>query len=96
MDGMSINQVEKEFVQFLSFSDEDVLQTKLQKTQRDQLLNMAMLLGNTFRNKVTITFKSTEGINQVNTTVWAATDTVVELKGGAVIPVKSIIDVKIF
>jgi hypothetical protein len=96
MDGLSINEVEKEFIQFLTFSEEDVLQTTLEKAQRTQLLYMAMILGNTFRNKVTVIFRSEEGMNQVHTTVWASTDTCVVLKGGATIPAKSILDVKIF
>jgi hypothetical protein len=90
------NMIEKEFVPFLTFEGDDVISEEPLKIQRTILLYTAMLLGNCFKDKVTIVFKSQEGMNEVKTTVWAATDDNVVLKGGAMIPVKSIIDVKIF
>jgi hypothetical protein len=96
MKGMTINPVDKELVQFLTFFETDVLETQTDKTHRSQLLHMAMILGNCFKNKVTIIFKSLEGVNKVNTTIWASTDDSVVLKGGTTIPVKSIMDVKIY
>jgi len=96
MRGMTINPVDKELVQFLTFFENDVLETQMDKMHRSQLLHMAMILGNCFKNKVTIIFKSLEGVNKVNTTIWASTDDSVVLKGGTTIPVKSIMDVKIY
>ncbi len=97
MSELSINMIEKEFIPFLRFeTNDDVLKEESQKIQRTILLHTAMLLGNCFKEKVTITFKSEEGTNEVKTTVWAATDDSIVLKGGAMIPVKSILDVKIF
>jgi hypothetical protein len=90
------NMIEKEFVPFLTFESGDVLRDESMKIQRTILLHTAMLLGNCFKDKVTIVFKSQEGINSVKTTVWAATDNNVVLKGGTMLPVKSILDVKIF
>lgn len=96
MGQLSINMIEKEFVPFLTFENKEVLSEESEKIQRTILLHTAMLLGNCFKEKVTITFKTLEGINEVKTTVWATTDDSIILKGGALIPVKSIIDVKIF
>lgn len=96
MSELSIKMIEKEFIPFLRFETKEVLAEESEKIQRTILLHTAMLLGNCFKEKVTITFKSEEGINEVKTTVWAATDDSIVLKGGAVIPVKSILDVKIF
>ncbi len=90
------NMIEKEFIPFLTFESEDVISEESQKIQRTILLHTAMLLGNCFKDKVTIVFKTQEGINEVKTTVWAATEESIVLKGGAMIPVKSIVDVKIF
>ena len=96
MGQLSINLIEKEFVPFLTFQNEEILHDEGLKIQRTILLNTAMLLGNCFKDKVTIVFKSNEGINEVKTTVWATTDDNVVLKGGAILPINSIMDVRIF
>jgi hypothetical protein len=96
MEGLTINPVEKEFVPFLTFFENDVLDKQIEKIHRSQLLHMAMILGNCFKNKVTIVFKSLEGINKVSATIWASTDESVVLKGGTTIPIKSIMDVRIY
>lgn len=96
MQQLSINMIEKEFIPFLSFSDREVLFEEGQKLQRTILLHTAMLLGNCFKDKVTLVFQANEGISQVKTTVWATTDDSVILKGGVTIPVNSIVEIKIF
>jgi hypothetical protein len=96
MDGLSINPVEREYVPFMTFTDEDVLEKQSEKIQRNQLLHMAMILGNCFKHKVTILFKTMEGINKLNTTVWATTSDSVVLKGGVTIPIRSILSVCIY
>lgn len=56
-------------------------------------LNYAMRLGNEFKGKTSITFETTQGPRSVSTTVWSVADGYLQLKGGTVIPLNSIIDV---
>lgn len=58
-----------------------------------QELNYAARLGNEFKGKTSITFETTQGPKSVTTTVWSVTDGYLQLKGGTVIPLNSIIDV---
>jgi hypothetical protein len=96
MQQFTINAIEKEFIPFLTLNNEEVLFEDGQKLQRTILLNTAMLLGNCFKDKVTLVFQSEEGIYAVKTTVWAVTEQAVILKGGVVLPISSVVDVKIF
>lgn len=87
--------IEKEQIELLHFSNLEVLNTESEKRLRRRLLYMAMLLGNNYKTKVKITFKAEEGIREVRTTVWLATDENVLLKGGVNIPVSRIVDVQL-
>ena len=73
---------------------EDVLTNpdEIQKRYRD-LLN-AMTLGNNFKHKVKIYTKIKDKINVMEASVWYANSKHVTLKGGAVLPVKSILKVE--
>lgn len=73
---------------------EDVLTNpdEIQKRYRD-LLN-AMTLGNNFKHKVKIYTKIKDKINVMEASVWYANSQHVTLKGGAVLPVKSILKVE--
>ena len=57
-----------------------------------QELRYAVRLGNEFKGKTVITFETTQGPKTVETTVWSCTDDFVQLKGGMLIPLSSIID----
>jgi hypothetical protein len=59
----------------------------------EQELSYAMRLGNEFKGKTHITFETTQGPRSVSTTVWTVTNDYLELKGGMVIPLNSLIDV---
>lgn len=61
------------------------------KWQKD--LSYAARLGNEFKGKTTITFETTTGPHTVETTVWSVTEEGLQLKGGAFIPLSSIIEV---
>ena len=52
-----------------------------------------MILGNNYHTKVKIIFECKQGIFQVETTVWTATEDFVLLKGGVYLPVMCIHDV---
>lgn len=58
-----------------------------------QQVNRAVLLGNGAKSKVKILFQTKEGIRVVNTTVWAATEDYILLKGGKAIPMDAILDI---
>jgi hypothetical protein len=52
-----------------------------------------MIMGNTDKKKVGIVFETTEGLRQVETTVWASVKDNIVLKHGIYIPVCCIKDV---
>jgi len=72
---------------FVSF---DVLENETEREQRSVDLQKAMLLGNTDHVKIKLYFQTTEGLKEVETTVWAFTDSQVVLKSGTNVPVHSI------
>ncbi len=59
-------------------------------------LERAMIIGNSQQGKVKIVFESDHGKVAVETTVWAATDNYVSLKGGISIPMSSIHEVVLY
>jgi hypothetical protein len=68
----------------------EVLESKEAILERNTELQKAMLLGNSEHVKYKIYFTTTDGVKEVETTVWAATDTDVTLKGGIIIPITAI------
>ncbi|WP_129021434.1 hypothetical protein [Edaphocola flava] len=54
-------------------------------------LEYAVRLGNEYKGKTIITFQSSEGPLTVETTVWSVTERNIQLKGGIIIPLSSII-----
>lgn len=87
---MEIHNIQKEEIAGLHFADHEVLDQEVDRRRRQILLDGAMALGNDYKQKVKITFETTEGIYTVETTVWAVTDNHVELKAGKDIPIKAI------
>ncbi len=83
--------ISKEEIPMITFSKEDVLTNKIQKSLRAYALNRASQLGNLLKNKVDIYFKNQEDkLMRVTTTVWAITSESVVLKKGIVIPRMSV------
>lgn len=85
--------IEKENISELKFPDMDVLTSKDEVKMRFTNLERALKLGNLEHNKIKIIFEDSEGIKQVNTTVWGVTDKRVILKQGVVIPIQRIHEV---
>ena len=56
-------------------------------------LSYAVRLGNEFKGKTTITFETKQVPKTVETTVWSLGEDYLQLKGGTVIPLNSIIEV---
>ena len=83
--------VQKESIHSLKFS------TKKNLNQHPNLFNQlehAALLGNGYRNKVSIIFEDDEGLKRVDTTIWACGEKYICLKGGTWLPIANIIEVK--
>ncbi|MCX6351859.1 MAG: hypothetical protein NTX03_08345 [Bacteroidetes bacterium] len=71
----------------MNFTGEEVLSNDFAKKKRVSDLYRAMILGNLYHVKCRIVFETKKGLRDVETTVWAATDKFVSLKGGISIPV---------
>ena len=84
------NVIEKENIHQLAFGSSDVLLDEQLKIQRRRRLKRAEQLGNSYKTKSKILFKSLDGVFKVETTVWATTEKFVSLKGGAIIPIHCI------
>jgi len=86
--------VDKEIIGNLNFPAEEVLNSPELKQKREYELERAASLG-TDKVKIKILFEDSEGLKQVETTVWAVTKDRVVLKHGATIPIKRIHEIKI-
>lgn len=62
-------------------------------SQWHQELQYAVRLGNEFKGKTSITFETTQGPKEVETTVWSLSERYLQLKGGTLIPLESIINI---
>lgn len=78
----------------LTFGDEDVLNDSELKIKREDDLDRAMKLGNSYKEKVKIYFKDSVSNKHVYTSVWFVSSSHVTLKHGVVIPIQSIYLVK--
>jgi hypothetical protein len=87
--------VSKESISNLIFPNTEVLKLKEDITNRMLDLERATTLGNVEHNKIKVIFEDSEGLKQVETTIWATTDKRIILKGGVVIPIIRIHEVKI-
>jgi uncharacterized protein (UPF0248 family) len=87
--------IEKENISGLKFPENDVLTSQDDKKIRMANLEKALKLGNLEHGKIKIIFEDSEGVKQVDTTVWGVTDKRVILKQGAVVPIHRIHEVKV-
>jgi hypothetical protein len=89
--------VEKEQIPSFRFSSHDVLSDPEARKKRMWDLNRATSLGNVYRGKVEITFKTATGEQKrVDTTVWAVDDKFMTLKAACSIPITSIVGIEFF
>ena len=72
----------------------DLIATRKQKTLLKKLHD-AEKLGNLFHNKIEIIFQDSEGLKEVNTTIWAVGEDHIVLKKGVFIPIHRIISINI-
>lgn len=85
--------ISKESIPGLSFESKRPFSDSISE-EMDRKIFQAMVMGNTYRKKVTITFNTDEGVKQVETTVWGTTNRGLLLKNGIRIPLGSIIDIE--
>ena len=84
--------VEKEFLPFLNFHPEDVLDSAEQRRQRQHDANRATMLGNNYQGKLDIYFKTADGSShRVYTTVWANSNEHLTLKSGTSLPLRAVV-----
>lgn len=89
-----IHSTKKEFLYALKFTEEDVIQTRLEQELREHSLYRAMYLGNVLKNKVRIYFKdSLRRTIFIETTIWGVTKEDIILKKGVTLPIKSILEI---
>ncbi|MFY9310355.1 MAG: hypothetical protein WAQ28_15020 [Bacteroidia bacterium] len=86
--------IEKENIRDLKFPDNEVLSSTDAIKIRQSNLDRALKLGNLEHNKIKIVFEDSEGLKQVETTVWGVTDKRVILKQGVLIPIHRIHEIK--
>ena len=87
--------IQKENISGLKFPETEVLDSKEKIKARSANLERALKLGNLEHNKIAIVFEDSEGLKQVETTVWGVTDRRVILKKGVVIPIHRIHEVHV-
>jgi hypothetical protein len=87
--------IEKSIVGGLHFPHQDVLHSPEQIAQRRSDAERAMILGNNYKCKVKIIFEDTDGLKQIETTIWSVTDKWVLIKTGMGIPLNRIHEVQL-
>lgn len=86
--------VQKEMISGFRFPEQEVLTSKDDIKMRLADLERALKLGNLEHNKIKIVFEDTDGVKQVETTVWGVTDKRVILKQGIMIPIHRIYEIR--
>ncbi|CAG0965385.1 hypothetical protein FLAV_00932 [Flavobacteriales bacterium] len=79
--------VEKEQIPQCKFPSKEVINDEAARKERLQTLFTGLTLGNGHRRKVKIIFEDSEGLKQVETTIWAVTEKNVILKQGVCVPI---------
>lgn len=86
--------IEKENICNLKFPEKEVLKSNDDIMTRARNLERALKLGNLQHSKIKIVFEDTQGIKQVETTIWGVTDKRIILKHGILIPIHCIHEIK--
>ncbi|HNR20888.1 MAG TPA: hypothetical protein PKN75_03750 [Bacteroidia bacterium] len=92
---MTPTLIAKEDLHNLHYATQEVLANPADRNHRKFVLDEALMLGNDFKQKVKIIFKADTGIYAVETTIWAVTDSHIELKAGKDMPISCILEVVI-
>lgn len=85
----------KEDLKNVQFSNDEVWYDEAKRQERYQKLKKALVLGNVYKNHVRLLMiNNAQQHIQTKATIWAVTEKYVTLKGGVIIPIGSIMDVK--
>ncbi|HUH75417.1 MAG TPA: hypothetical protein VLZ75_13565 [Chitinophagales bacterium] len=87
------SEVENTTTQSVNFSNGASVPLPSSIFHLHQQIDRAVRLGNGHKSKVKIFFQTAHGIRMVHTTVWAATENFIILKGGQSIPMDAIMDI---
>ena len=87
--------IQKETVPSLFFPSEDLPMEREKRINLTTLLEIAVKLGNSYKEKIRIIFKDDEGTKMVETTVWQATERHIVLKGAVTIPFNRVVDIQL-
>jgi hypothetical protein len=91
----NIQVIPKESLIDIRFAQEDVLENDTKKRLRSIYLKKAEMLGNTYKGKVKMYFKTADGeIIAVETTIWYVDENHISLKGGINMPTKSVLAIE--
>lgn len=88
--------IEKEQIPNVKFVSHEVLKSTDAIKHRTIELERAATIGNAHKGKIKIIFETKDGLKEVETTVWSATEKYITLKGEVLIPVNAIKDVIIY
>lgn len=87
--------VDKKEILVQDIPNVEVLSNSSDILQRKAALSSALTLGNLYKQKVVITFNYKNGVYNTIVTVWHVDDEFICIKGGTMIPIKSIYEVKL-
>ncbi|WP_448528311.1 hypothetical protein [Raineya sp.] len=88
-------EVGKEDLHLFSFTKFDVLTSEEERKLRQINIEKGLKLGNLYQQKVFIYFRDVNSENfYVHTTIWAICEDVITLKGGRIIPIRAIYEVR--
>ncbi len=94
MQVKTITKVDKSEIAHFSFQKNEVLSGPPDRAIRLHNLNRALRLGNGYKRSVLIQFETVAGEPmETEATIWAVTEKYIMLKGGAVIPIRAILNV---
>lgn len=95
MENIVAKLIEKEEVEKLSFPSNPIkLRSPEEQKTLLKKLRDAEKLGNLFHNKIEIIFQDSEGLKEVNTTIWAVGEDHILLKKGVFIPIHRIVSIE--
>ncbi|MDC3337289.1 hypothetical protein OAW23_05425 [Flavobacteriales bacterium] len=87
--------IEKEDISSLNFPSYSLNKTPEEKRELKRKLRNAQILGNIHHNKIRIIFQDETDTREVRTTVWAAGEKHIVLKGGVIIPIRRVVDIRL-
>ena len=87
--------IEKEDISSLNFPSYSLNKTPEEKRELKRKLRNAQILGNIHHNKIRIIFQDETDTREVRTTVWAAGEKHIVLKGGVSIPIRRVVDIRL-